>query len=441
MASGVGRNSKIPNVDGIRKQFVEDMRRLGAPNLRWPGGCFADGYHWRDGIGPAAKRPRTYNFWESRMPAGLHATETNEFGIHEFMQLCRLVGAQPYVAANVGSGTPQEFHDWVSYCNAPVGTLSVADERAANGDREPFGVRYWGVGNESWGCGGNMKPGEYATLYRQFVTQFPAYLQPFLIATGPREHSKDGDIGWTTGFFEAMQGHREQPQGFALHFYTDFRNTTVKAGDTSTTDWYAVLREGLRTEAVIEQHWNAMAKFDPQHRTKFVIDEWGVWYPPGFEITPGYILSQPITLRDALHTAITFDIFNRHTAKIEMANVAQTVNCLHSLFLAREDKYVRTPAYYVFEMYRSHSGARLVPMQLRAEELTVPVIGGTTKIAGIVGSASIREKSDDNSRQPLPGHSRYHPLPLRRRSSGEGRTWPGYYTPGDARHEQLSSSQ
>lgn len=191
----VGRDSRIPNVDGIRKQFVDDMKRIGAPNLRWPGGCFADEYHWRDGIGPAAKRPRTYNYWERQMPPGSHATETNQFGVHEFMQLCPLIGAEPYLAANVGSGTPREFHDWVSYCNAPAGTESLADERAANGYKEPFGVKYWGVGNESWGCGGDMKPGEYATQYRQFVTQFPAYVAPFLVATGPRGHSRDMDLG------------------------------------------------------------------------------------------------------------------------------------------------------------------------------------------------------------------------------------------------------
>ena len=159
----VGRDSKIPNIDGIRKQFVDDMKHIGAPNLRWPGGCFADGYHWRDGIGPAGERPRTYNFWEPRMPEGVHATETNHFGIHEFMRLCRLVGAEPYVAGNVGSGTPREFHDWVLYCNAPRGTVSLADERAANGSEEPFAIKYWGVGNESWGCGGDMTGGEYAT--------------------------------------------------------------------------------------------------------------------------------------------------------------------------------------------------------------------------------------------------------------------------------------
>ena len=389
----VGRNSRIPNVDGIRKQFVDDMKRIGAPNVRWPGGCFADGYHWRDGIGPAAKRPRTYNFWESRMPPGVHATETNHFGVHEFVRLCRLIGAEPYLAANVGSGTPKEFHDWVSYCNAPAGTESLADERASNGDKEPFGVKYWGVGNESWGCGGDMKPGEYAIEYRKFVTQFPAYVTPFLIATGPRGHSRDMDIGWTNGFFEAMQGgHRSPVHGFSPHFYTDFRNNPMRVADFTAPDWYAVLLEGLRTESVIEAHWKAMGKYDPKHRTKLVIDEWGVWYRPGEEITPGYILSQPVTLRDALHTAITFDIFNRHADKIEMANVAQTVNCIHSLFLALEDKYTRTPPYYVFEMYRPHMGARHVPMQVRVDERTVPVPQGTAKIPALTGSASIREK-------------------------------------------------
>jgi alpha-L-arabinofuranosidase len=389
----LGRNSTIPNVDGIRKRFVDDMKRIGAPNLRWPGGCFADGYHWRDGIGAAAKRPRTYNFWESRMPAGTHATESNQFGVHEFMRLCRVVGAEPYLAANVGSGTPKEFHDWVSYCNAPPGTETLADQRAANGDTDPFRVKYWGVGNESWGCGGDMTPGEYATQYRKFVTQFPVYVTPFLIATGPRGHSRDMDLGWTNGFFEAMQGgHRSPVHGFSPHFYTDFRTNKMRVADFTAPDWYAVLLEGLRTESVIDAHWNAMGKYDPEHRTRLVIDEWGVWYQPGEEITPGYILSQPVTLRDALHTAITFDIFNRHADKIEMANVAQTVNCIHSLFLALEDKYTRTPPYYVFEMYRPHMGARSVPMRLRVDDMTVSVQGATAKIAGLTGSASIREK-------------------------------------------------
>jgi alpha-N-arabinofuranosidase len=388
----VGRDSKIPNVDGLRKQFVDDMRALRAPNLRWPGGCFADGYHWRDGLGPADRRPRTYNFWEGRMPAGVHATETNQFGVHEFIRLCRLVGAAPYLAANVGSGSPREFHEWVSYCNAPAGTESLADERAANGDREPFAVKYWGVGNESWGCGGDMTPGEYATAYRRFVSQCPEYVPAFLVAAGPRGHSRDMDLAWTTGFFEAMQGgHRSPVHGFSPHFYTDFRAHPMRVADFGVPEWYAVLLEGLRTEQVIEAHWAAMGRYDPEHRTKLVVDEWGVWYRTGEEITPAYILSQPLTLRDALHTALTFDVFNRHADKIEMANVAQTINCIHSLFLALEDKYTRTPPYHVFSMYTAHMGARHVPMRVDAGPLTVPVGDGTAKMPPLSGSASIRD--------------------------------------------------
>jgi alpha-N-arabinofuranosidase len=392
----VGRDSKIPNVGGIRKRFVDDMKRLGAPNLRWPGGCFADGYHWRDGIGAAAKRPRTYNYWENRMPPGRHAAESNEFGLHEFMRLCRLVGAEPYLAANVGSGTPQEFHDWVSYCNAPPGTVSLADERAANGDREPFNVKYWGVGNESWGCGGNMTGGEYATEYRKFISQVPVYLRPFFVATGPRGHSADGDVGWTEGFFGGLQNVRGlgvRVDGFALHYYTDFRQTAEDGARFDEKGWYAVLHKGAHIEKVIQDHWAIMGRFDPQHRTKLVIDEWGNWYRGGTELGPEYILSQTITLRDALHAAMTFDAFNRHADKIEMANVAQTINCLHSLFAAVGDRYTRTPAYYAFEMYRPHMGGRLVRVRIDVPALTVPLLEGSARLPGLSGSASVRDES------------------------------------------------
>ena len=388
----VGENSKIPNVGGIRKALIDHLKRLKPPVIRWPGGCFADGYHWRDGIGRGA-RPRTYNFWQSRLPAGLDHTETNEFGIHEFIRLCRLTGAEPYLAANVGSGTPQEFHDWVLYCNAPPNTASVAAERAANGDPQPFGVKWWGVGNESWGCGGDMKPQEYATLYRRFVTQFPAYApKPYLVAVGPRGHSRDLDLGWTTGFFEAMQGGHSLVDGLSMHFYTDFRNSREKVASFEARGWYDVIREGLRTENIIESHWAAMDQYDPNHHTKLIVDEWGVWYPAGEETAPSHLLSQPLTLRDALHTAVTFDVFNRHADKVAMANVAQTINCIHSLFLAQGDRYTRTPVYSVFEMYRNHMGARSVPLRIACDQLSVPAASGTAKMPGLSGSASLKEK-------------------------------------------------
>jgi alpha-L-arabinofuranosidase len=391
----VGRNSKIANVDGIRKQFVDDMKSISAPNLRWPGGCFADGYHWRDGIGDPARRPRTYNYWQASMPAGYDHTETNQFGIHEFMHLCRLTGAEPYLAANMNSGSPQEFHDWVLYCNAPAGTASLASERAANGDKEPFGVRWWGVGNESWGCGGDMTPQEYSNLYRRFVTQFPAYPpKPILVAVGPRGHAKDLDLGWTNGFFGAMQdGHRSRVDGLSIHFYTDFRNTQERVATFDARGWYDVIREGARIETVIEQHWAAMGKFDPTHHTKLVVDEWGVWYRVGEEISPEYLLSQPLTLRDALHTAVTLDIFNRHADKLAMANVAQTINCIHSLFLAKGDRYARTPVFSVFEMYRPHMGATLAQMHIHCDELKVPSRNGDATMPGLSGSASIKDKT------------------------------------------------
>ena len=390
----VGRDSKIPNVNGMRKSFIDDMKRIAAPNLRWPGGCFADGYHWRDGIGPVAKRPRTYNYWEAQMPPGTSAAEPNHFGTHEFMELCRLLAAEPYLAANVGSGSPKEFHDWVNYCNAPPGSLTLADERAANGDKAPFNVRYWGVGNESWGCGGRMTPAEYARWYRQYTAQVPAYTRPVLIAVGPRGHSADTDIGWTTGYFEAMRGIRGAlPDGLALHYYTDFRPTKVRAEASNAQEWYAVLHKGAKIEDIIEQHWAEMGKFDAEHRTRFVIDEWGTWYSEGRRIATRYILSQTITLRDAVHAAMTFDIYNRHADKILMANIAQTINCLHSLFTAQEDKYVRTPTYHVFAMYRPHMNGRLVAMKVTREHLSVPLLDGTGQLPAIAGSASIRERT------------------------------------------------
>ncbi len=242
------------------------------------------------------------------MPAGLDATESNQFGVHEFMHLCRLIGADPYLAANVGSGTPREFHDWVSYCNAPAGTGSLADERAANGDADAFRVNYWGVGNESWGCGGDMTPGDTRRCTASSSRSSRSTCPPYLVATGPRGHSRrhgpwlDHRLlrshapATTAGrrlLAALLHGLPQQSHaGRGLQRARLVRRCSSKA--------YAL-------EDVIQAHWAAMAKFDPQHHTKLVLDEWGVWYQPGEEIAPGYILSQPVTLRDALHTAITFD--------------------------------------------------------------------------------------------------------------------------------------
>lgn len=376
----VGKGSKTPNIGGIRQQFVADMKQLGAPNLRWPGGCFADEYHWRDGVGSADKRPRTATYWGKQLPPELHGAEPNLFGTHEFMQLCQLTGAAPYLAANVASGSPQEFHDWISYCNAPAGSVTLAGQRAANGDADPFQVQYWGIGNESWNCGGMLKPAEYATLYRLFTSQMPPFGQPFLVACGPRGHSADYGVPWTEGLFEALQGGSVRPRvnGLSLHFYTDFRQTPVSAAESTAEEWRAVIDKGLVLEKSLLANWAVMKKYDPSGRIRFVIDEWGVWYSRSPEIAPGFNLAQVVTLRDAVHTAMHFDIFNRHADKIAMANVAQTINCLHSLFLAHEDRYARTPVYHVFEMYKPHMGGRAVAVKGTAGDLS--------------SSASIRDK-------------------------------------------------
>lgn len=390
----VGRASKIPNVDGIRKAFIDDLKRIKAPVLRWPGGCFADSYHWRDGIG--GRRPKTYNFWQRSMPKGVDATEPNTFGTHEFLKLCELVGAEPYLAGNVNSGTPQEFADWVSYCNAPQGTLTLAAERAANGHTAPYNVRYWGVGNESWGCGGNFKPEEYAAAYARFVAQFPTYTAPYLIAAGP----SSGDLNWTRGFFEAFtrktpQGVRQRApmHGWALHYYTFYRPPGGRSDKFPPEQWYPVLALGMRIEKLIQDHWAAMGEYDPQHRVKLVIDEWGVWYRDDAVVKPSYLFSHYITLRDAVHTALNFDIFHRHADKIAMTNVAQTVNCIHSLFRADGPKFVRTPAYYVYELYLPHMGARSLPVQSQAAGISFTGQGGEAAIPGLSASASLHGRT------------------------------------------------
>lgn len=318
------------------------------------------------------------------MPAGTDATETNHFGTHEFLRLCQLLGAEPYLAGNVTSSSPRELHDWASYCNAPPGTLSLAAERKANGHPEPFGVRYWGIGNESWGCGGNFKPEEYATVYRRFATQFPKYTQPFLIAAGPNRD----DFEWTRGFFGNIPKDRlHLVDGWALHYYTHHVRTQSPAVNFTRAQWYRILHAG-----VIEDQWNVLGEFDKEHRIKFVIDEWGTWHLPGDEIDPSYLFGQVKTLRDALHAAITLDIFHRHTEKIAMANISEAINSIDPLFLAKGDQYVRTPAYYVFDMYRPHQGGRLVPMEIQAHQLEYSGPEGPTQMFGLAGSASLQKE-------------------------------------------------
>jgi len=373
----VGPDSKIPNIDGIRRSLVEHVKQIGHVVVRWPGGCFADKYHWRDGIGPRAGRPRRFGRWRDD-------TESNQFGTHEFLRFCRLCEVEPYLAANVGTGSPEEFQQWVEYCNAPQGSTSLADERAANGQAAPLGIRYWGVGNESWGCGGNFIPEDYCREYRRFTEWLPKYGVPlYLIAAGPNGNDRD----WTRRFFAKWRdGQHAAIQGWAPHYYC---GTTGHALEFNQDQWYEQLHKANKMETLIKDQWVALGEVDTKHAVKLVIDEWGSWHPEGTEINKRHLFEQMGTLRDALVAALSLDTFNRHADKVDMANVARLVNNLHSLFLADGDKFVATPTFHVYTMYRPHHGAKAVRIVTEAPEVSFKAGGAEQRIFRLAGSASI----------------------------------------------------
>jgi len=393
----VGENSKIPNIGGIRKELVEQMRKIKPAVVRWPGGCFADSYNWRDGTGPRAERPCRTNFWVADKdlwdaPDGPQKYEPNQFGTNEFARFCRLMGAEPYIAANVRSLTAWDLDEWVEYCNAPADATTLSRQRAAAGDREPFGVRYWGVGNESWGCGGNFTPEEYATHFRQFTAWVPGYgVDLKFIGSGPNS----GDLQWTRGFFakltERDKDFLRTVYGWALHYYC---GTTGKGSaiDFTLEDWYELLKRADRMESFITGHWAAMGEIDAEHRVKLIVDEWGAWHRQGTEVHPAYLFGQMPTLRDALISAITLDTFNRHADKVAMANVAQLINNLHCLFLAREEKFVSTTNFHVFDMYAAHYNAKSLRTVISAPPVGYQYEGKPGSLWGLAGSASLREK-------------------------------------------------
>lgn len=409
----VGPNSKVPNIDGVRKELVDEMRKIKAPVVRFPGGCFADSYDWRDGVGPADKRPRRTNFWnqgESAEAPASHRYDPNQFGTNEFVHFCRLIAAQPYLAANLRSLPAEEFYRWVEYCNSPSGSTTLADMRAAAGYKEPFNVRFWGVGNESWGCGGNFTAQEYAVEFRRFTTWVPRY-RPWsvpdsreelsFIASGPNVD----DWSWTRGFFEEMSRKGRfalrSVYGWALHHYAwnlsrGATNDWIKGkGDAlkfDAVDWYELLRQGDRMQGLIDGHWQVMSEEDPEHFVRLVIDEWGPWYKPGSEATSGDQLEQMPTLRDAVFSGMTLDIFNRNPEKIAMANCAQLVNCLNSLYLAHEDRFVVTPVGHVFAMYAAHQGGQSLRTIFSAPSADYERDGKPATFWGLQGSASLRNK-------------------------------------------------
>jgi alpha-N-arabinofuranosidase len=402
----VGENSKVPNIGGIRKELVEAMKKIKASVVRWPGGCFADSYNWRDGIGPRVQRPRRPNFWVDApewpkgAPDGPWKYDTNHFGTDEFLRFCQLSNTQPYLAANLRSLTPKDFYEWVDYCNSPAGTTTLAEQRGAAGQREPWKVRYWGVGNESWGCGGNFSADEYAVEYRRFAEWVPRYgMDLAFIGSGPN----GGDLGWSRRFFGklAEKGGFGRMWGWALHHYTwnasggrttDWHQGKGAAVNYPNEEWYELLSEANVMEKLITDHWAVMGEFDRQHRVKLVVDEWGAWYKPGSEVDPTHLLGQQSTIRDAVIAGLTLDIFHRHADKVAMANVAQLINCLAALFLAHEDKFIVTPTYHVFEMYAAHQGAQSVRTNVSAPRYSYTRNGRPATLRGLNGSASLRDK-------------------------------------------------
>lgn len=368
----VGENSDIPNTNGMRNDVVEALKELKIPVLRWPGGCFADEYHWMDGIGPKENRKKMINtHWGG-------VTEDNSFGTHEFMELCRQLGCKAYINGNVGSGTVREMSEWVEYMTFE-GMSPMADLRKENGHEAAWQVDYFGVGNENWGCGGNMTPEYYANLYRRYQTYVRNYSQDadkaiFKICCGPNSD----DYDWTDKVMqtcfksggEAAHVHGYM-NGLSLHYYTlpndDWQNKG-SALDFDKKSWYKTLSKTLYMEELIKHHTAIMDKYDKSHVVGLVIDEWGTWYDCEPGTNPGFLYQQN-TMRDALVAGINLNIFNKHCDRVRMANIAQLVNVLQAVILTEGPKMILTPTYHVFHMYQCHQDAELLESYLETEKI------------------------------------------------------------------------
>lgn len=351
----VGEDSPIPNTRGIRNDVVEALKGLNIPNLRWPGGCFADEYHWMDGIGPRGERPKMVNtHWGG-------VTEDNSFGTHEFLDLCEQLGTEPYICGNVGSGSVEEMSKWVEYITFD-GESPMANLRRENGRDEPWKVKYWGVGNENWGCGGHMTAEFYADQYRRFATYCRNYgdNRLYKIAGGPSSF----DYHWMETLMDNVPHFIMQ--GVSLHYYTVPRTWRDKGSATEfdEAEYFTTIQKTLRMEELVSRHSSIMDQYDPDKRVGLLVDEWGAWYNVEPGTNPGFLYQQN-TLRDALVAAINLNIFNDHCDRVKMANIAQTVNVLQAMILTDEEKMILTPTYHVYEMYKVHHDAALVPLDLK----------------------------------------------------------------------------
>lgn len=368
-------NEVIPNTNGVRNDVVAALKDLKIPNLRWPGGCFADTYHWKDGIGPKEDRPTIVNRWWGGV------TEDNSFGTHDFLNMCELLETEPYLAANVASGEVQELIDWVQYTNHD-GVSPMADLRKTNGREEPWNVKFWGVGNEAWGCGGNMRPEYYADVYRRYATFMSGWSNEsgvFRIASG----ASSDDYKWTETLMQRVPANLIE--GVALHHYSviDWSKKGPATG-FSEEQYFTTMQRALQMEELVEKHSTIMDRYDPNKRIALVVDEWGGWYEVEPGTNPGFLYQQN-TMRDAMIAGTTLNIFHNHADRVRMANLAQTINVLQAVILTDEEEMILTPTYHVMKMYNVHQDATLLPMKLDSNP-TYEMNG--KKLPAISGSAS-----------------------------------------------------
>ncbi len=375
----VGESSLIPNINGVRKDVVEALKKLKIPNLRWPGGCFADTYHWKDGVGEKKSRPSMLNVWWG------NTREDNSFGTNEFLNMCELLNTEPYLSGNVGSGAPSELSDWVKYTTHPNGSSPMPDMREKNGRSTPWKVKFWGIGNEAWGCGGNMTAEYYTNIYKQFATYMTNWNNNdgiYRIASG----ASDDDYIWTETLMKNIP--KSMLSAVALHHYSVIDwNKKGASTEFDEATYFKTLQKALLMEEYVTKHSAIMDKYDPQKKVALVVDEWGGWYDvePG---TNGAFLFQQNTMRDAMIAGTTLNTFNNHCDRVKMANLAQAINVLQSVILTSDEKMILTPTYHVMEMYNVHQDAQKIPLTLSSSDYIV----GNEKLKAISASASKDKK-------------------------------------------------